>query len=377
MSSNLINNAIIKYNTTVQPKSSKVENEIPKKKHEFSTAEKVIGGLSALAILGTGIYFAVKRGKAPSGNKFKTIVKEDGSMERLFPNGNKVNIRTFQEKDGGWSRIITVIDSNGNKIAERGKGFSKHDDYTLLQTDTKKGFNSEGSPNTYAMKNISRYQDKVEFSNSEYYYNENGFGEENLIKNIRENKTTDKQGKLISENTSTEVRNKFGAFDKECHSIEYKKDGTITTSNKSDKYLDENLRNQKYNSKTVDANGNVLSVAKKDIFQDKNFNELKSSSQSESYKINADGKPIQTGMHLMNSEGPIGDYTSFYDKSYIPEIKTVDGVDREHFSIRNYKRDENGIGNLVEHCENLDGTIIENSHKQKSGPDVKYNTIIL
>ncbi len=33
--------------------------------HEFSTTEKVIGGVSALALLGIGIYAAVKKCKTP------------------------------------------------------------------------------------------------------------------------------------------------------------------------------------------------------------------------------------------------------------------------------------------------------------------------
>lgn len=53
----------VKTNTQVQPAEIKEKNKLIN--HEFTTTEKVIGGLSALTILGVGIYAAVKKGKTP------------------------------------------------------------------------------------------------------------------------------------------------------------------------------------------------------------------------------------------------------------------------------------------------------------------------
>lgn len=362
---------VTNHNTTTQSVSG--QNTDKKSEPKISNSVKIIGGLSALAILGTGIYFAVRHGKTSSNNsnKFKTIVKEDGSMERLFPNGNRVNIKNYQNNDGGWSKTITVTDSNGKKVSERHKSYHPDIDKTYLEIETCKGYNSEEKETFSSLKRINKYKDKTEISNYEQYYNEKGLeigSKENLIKYTSERKTTDKQGKTISENITNEVRNEFGTFDEVYHNIEYKKDGTISTDDKTVKYLEENLYNFKDRAKTVDANGNVLYNSEEDSLHDINLNMTKSCIRSDRYKIDADGKRVLDRSNLTKSQylskDGKDDYMSYYSKDL------TDGI----FEVRDYVRDENGIGTIVLYNENLDGSIIKNSRRQKSGADVSYTT---
>lgn len=53
----------VKTNTQVQPAEIKEKKKLIN--HEFTTTEKVIGGLSALTLLGVGIYAAMRKGKPP------------------------------------------------------------------------------------------------------------------------------------------------------------------------------------------------------------------------------------------------------------------------------------------------------------------------
>lgn len=365
---NLIVSTLANNNTRTQFVAAKnPDTNKEKQQPKISNTGKIIGGLSALAILGTGIYFVVKRGKVLSGNKFKTIVQEDGSMERLFPNGNRVNIRNVQNDNGGWSKTVTVTDSNGKKISQRHKYYYPGSDKTTFEIETWRGYNSEENPSISTLKTIKKYKDKTEIRNSETYCNEKGYGcDENIIKTKFETKTIDKQGKTISENTENRVRNNFGTFDEVRHNIEYKKDGTISTTNGTVKYLEENLRRDARTTKTVDANGNILYDFEQDTFTDKNLNMLKDLFRIDSYKIDADGKRVLDSSSLIKSKGFEDDYTHHYSKH----------LEKGTFKIRDYVRDENGVGTIVQYRENLDGSVIPNSRMQKSGADVSYETCL-
>ena len=78
-------NSINLYNSLTFTQSQQ-QSETPKKR-ELTDNEKIIGGISALALLGTGVLVAVKKGKRPKiqlGNVIKpepTIVKDASSIK--------------------------------------------------------------------------------------------------------------------------------------------------------------------------------------------------------------------------------------------------------------------------------------------------------
>ena len=380
--SNLIINAVSNNTKVSQPQVNKSETEEQKPKHEFSTTEKVIGGLSALALLGTGIYFAVRHGKV-SANKFKTIVKKDGSMERLFPNGNTVNIRTVKNPNG-WSRTITVTDSNGKKICERHKSLGKHSDYSIFDVETKRAYNSEGNETINIWKNVYKTKDKTEIKTNEYYYNEKGHSldDTNLLKQKLESKTIDKDGKLIAESSDLKELNKFGSFDEHEYRmyLPKEKEGVIRTSTTHVEHTENNIEKINYTTEDVDANGNRLWDNQQLIIEDKNKNIAERTTHNYHYIIDNQGKPtLKNNSYYSKETYPLNDkndYISHYNKKFSTG-KGQSHAGQTLYEITDYTRNENGVGLLKRYWEDLEGKVIEGSLKQKQGKDVKWDTIIL
>ena len=389
-SSNLIVNSVTSSNTTVQPAVTKAETDAVKKpKYEFSNTEKVIGGLSALTLLGTCIYFAIRHGKI-SGNKFKTIVKKDGSMERLFPNGNIVNIRTV-ENDNGWTRTITVTDSNGEKICERSKSLGKHSDYSYFDVTTRKAYNSEGNDTIRTQKNVYKTKGKTEIKTHENYYNEKGESlddvDTNLLKHKSESKTIDKNGKLIKESSNIKERNKFGSFDEHEYRmyIPEEEKNVIRTSTTHVEHLENGIKKTNDTTKDVDSNGNTLWDWQQLIIKDKNKKIEEMTTHNNHYKIDDNGKPILVDnsyyskdvIPLDDKNKRIDDYISHYSKVYDTGKSPFNcHPGQVLYNVTDYKRHKDGVGLLKQFWTDLEGNVIENSLKQKQGKDVKWDTII-
>ncbi len=387
-SSNLIVNSVTNSNTKVQPTVTKTESDAVKKpQYEFSNTEKVIGGLSALVLLGTGIYFAIRHGKV-SGNKFKTIAKKDGSMERLFPNGNTVNIRTV-ENDNGWSRTITVTDSNGKKICERRKSLGKHSDYLSFDVETKKAYNSEGDETIKILENVYKTKDKTEIRTHEYYYNEKGESlddvDTNLLKHKSESKTLDKNGKLIKESSEIKERNNFGSFDEHKKCVDLRKGkGLIRTSTTHVEHLTNDIKKTTDAFKDVDSKGNTLWDRQETIFKDKNKKTEGRMIHSYSYKLDDKGKPVlANGSYFSKRLSPLNDKNKRIDGdiSYYCKVYNTgeDSLNRNKgqtlYEITDYRRID-GEGSLKQFWADLDGNVIEGSLKQIEGENVEWNTII-
>jgi len=372
-------------NIQQKPVQSPIEPKKSEQKESIANGTTLLlGSLAALAI-GAGIYFATKgRGKTPnvSGNKFKTIIKKDGSMERLFPNGNTVNIRTVKNPNG-WSRTITVTDSNGKKICERHKSLGKHSDYSIFDVETMKAYNSDDKHTIKIWKNIYKTSDKTEIKTNECYYNEKGHSldDTNLLKRKSESKTIDKDGKLIEESSDLKERNKFGSFDEHEYYMHLpkEKEGVIRTSTTHTEYLENGIKKTNYTTEDVDANGNRLWDKQQLIIEDKNKNIAERTTHNYSYIIDNQGKPILGNNSYYSKETyPLNDnkdYISHYSKYF----STGEGLSHEGqtlYEITDYTRNENGVGLLKRYWEDLEGKVIEGSLKQKQGKDVKWDTII-
>ena len=136
-------------NTTIN--QVKPQENIEKKKlinHEFTTTEKVIGGLSALTLLGVGIYAAVKKGKAPKRIKtpepeiktphtepqpeIKPTKPEPAAEKPIAQEVEEVVEKTFSEQKADLVKTAISIEDfkqigkfeNGKAILNNGEPFT-------------------------------------------------------------------------------------------------------------------------------------------------------------------------------------------------------------------------------------------------------------
>jgi len=163
--------------STPAPKTEqKVENNnAEKSKHQFSDTEKVIGGLSALALLGVGIYAAVRRGKI-NGRKFskfdagKAISKNGELYTGTFTHENKDGTKLVIEyKDG---LLQTASKYRGEEVIST-KSY-KYDENNRIMSVTKNGEKIEFTRDTDGkLTGINRKIGKKSYD-IKFFYDEDG-----------------------------------------------------------------------------------------------------------------------------------------------------------------------------------------------------------
>ena len=210
MPSNLAINAATKVNTTVPKTEQKVENNnAEKSKYQFSDKEIVIGGLSALVILGTCIYAAVKRGQI----KGKKFAKFDAG--KAFSNNGKPYTGTYTRENKNGTKLVAEYKDGLLQTAKKYRGEEviytktyKYDENNRIKSVTKNGIEMEYTRDNDG-KLIKSYNKNTGYSRK-FFYDKNGklikksyiYDKNNRIALILKGKdkiefTRDTDGKLI------------------------------------------------------------------------------------------------------------------------------------------------------------------------------------
>lgn len=376
MDPNLNNN--VNLNRIVLPpvQPAPADNTAQKTKHQFSTKEKVIGGLSALAILGTAIY-CIARHKKLNVDPYKTVVEKDGTLRRLLHDGHTVKMKTVENpKIGGWERTITVFDKDGKLISERKKTYSEKPDHTYFSVFTKSDFNAAGSPTKEGYRTIVKDNNGGRsYSDTIYKYDKNGNNDENLLEQVRVSKSNKKspEGEIISEIKSTKTRNEFGSFDESVNSMSIDENGNKCIGTERTKYIEEKVKQVHYTNHWEHKKGGYTADDNFCVF-DYNKGTLTQTYNKHRYKLDENGDEVLADIVEANSVDRLTetgrgakDYISYHMKS----LRKNREENTTYFSVSDFRRDENGIGHLTKHYEDINGVLIEGSKKQKSGPDVK------
>ena len=285
------NSNIVKSQAAEPKKDGNTDSKLP----SWATGKNIGIGAAALSVIVVGGLLLHGKLSSKAADKLKsstkTILKEDGSLEKTLKNGNKVVIFPKNTVNGNTSQIVHVLDKDGNVLLERTR--------TLKQECTK-GLNVKTfdvldrkvgqSPENYDQ--FERYSKKV--------YNQ---GNELVESNITTRSNVyDKNGVMTINSNSREF---FNNEEKIRRSSFVRENDTITTSH------------SKQETFMIDENGN------------KTLKEMKE------YE------------HVPNGIGKFGDFKTYHSETYVePNKYDVFNVNINengtHYSIKRHSQTSQG-----------------------------------
>lgn len=210
------NSNIVKSQEVEPKKDGNTDSKLP----SWATGKNIGIGAAALSVIVVGGLLLHGKLSSKAADKLKsstkTILREDGALEKTLKNGNKVVIYPKQVSNGHSMQIVNVLDKDGNVLIERTR---------KLTQEQAKGLNIRKfnvldrkvgqSPENYDQ--VERYSKKV-------YNNENVLVESSIGKTSH---IHDKNGVMTININSREF---FNNEEKILRSSSVRENDTITTS---------------------------------------------------------------------------------------------------------------------------------------------------
>ena len=188
------NSNIVKSQAAEPKKDGNTDSKLP----SWATGKNIGIGAAALSVIVVGGLLLHGKLSSKAADKLKsstkTILREDGALEKTLKNGNKVVIYPKQVSNGHSMQIVNVLDKDGNVLIERTRE---------LTQEQAKGLNIRNVLDRKVGQSPENY-DQVERYSKKVYNNENVLVESSIGKTSH---IHDKNGVMTINSNSREFCN--------------------------------------------------------------------------------------------------------------------------------------------------------------------------